>query len=180
MTLFERRLRAEWQLLHELAAKNPGRLVNLKADDSVFYVTLRETPGLRATASALNGERVVDTEHKLRFEFPVHYPAVPLMLYLEQPVLHPNIHPENGFVCLWSQHRVSNTLEHAIHKTVAMLGCRLFNDTVPHVMQPDALTHLQQHREELALELRAEPLIGITHAPDLTAIETTVRRRRLS
>ena len=60
-------------------------------------------------------------------------------MYLSVPVLHPNVHPETGFVCLWDRHRVSNTVEIAMHKLVAMLAGTLWNADALHVMQPGAV-----------------------------------------
>ncbi len=95
-------------------------------------------------------------------------------LYLEAPMRHPNIHPITGFVCLWEQHRVSYTVEHAIHRAAAILGWRLLNPDPRHVMQPDALLP-----EEPALPA-APVLQGIEHPAAFFDPPATPRRRRLS
>ncbi len=138
MTMLERRLRAEWNLLLALVERNPTRLDQLHACDTALLVTLHGPPVASADQSAA---RQISS-HDIRIEYPVHFPAVPMELYLRSPVLHPNVHPQTGFVCLWNRHRVSNTVEHALHKTVAMLSGRLYNSNAPHVMQPQALAHM--------------------------------------
>ena len=169
---FERRLRAEWRLLRSLAALNPGRLTGLRADDTTFYVTLEGTPALPlADGPAL-------PQHALRVAFPRYFPAVPMELFLSAPVRHPNIHPENGFVCLWDGHRVDNTVEHALHKTAAMLGWRLMNLDARHVMQPAAVS-LTSERDRLALQLAAPALLGVEHPAATFTPAGMVRRRRL-
>ncbi len=109
--------------------------------------------------------------HAVRLEFPVHFPAVPLEMFLEVPVVHPNIHPETGFVCLWERHRVSHTVEHAMHRLVAMLAGELQNAEAPHVMQPEAL--LRRHRSA------AMPLLGVEYEAFLPEARSAVRKRRL-
>ncbi len=131
MTTLERRLRAEWDLLIAMVQCNPGRLSHAAASDLSFTVTLSQPTSAGSTL------------HDIRVVYPVHFPAVPMELYLRSPVLHPNVHPHTGFVCLWERHRVSNTIEHALHKVSAMLAGRLYNANAPHVMQPEALASMQ-------------------------------------
>lgn len=138
LTTLHRRLSAEWELLLALVQRNPHRLTTPTGSDTTFRVTLHGSPSTPVHHRA--GPQL--TSHTIRIHFPVHFPAVPMELYLDIPVLHPNVHPETGFVCLWERHRVSNTVEHALHKTVAMLNGTLYNLHPLHVMQPGALPFL--------------------------------------
>ncbi len=169
----ERRLRREWDLLKNLVRLNPGRLSDASAQDTTFRVTLSGTPALALTPYAPD----LVLEHRLRLHYPRFFPAVPLELYLERPVRHPNIHPVSGFVCLWQTHRVDYTLEHALHRTVAILGWRLQNLDARHVMQPDILS---ANHAEVARKLVAPPLVGLQHAASQYQAVAAPRRRRLS
>ena len=175
MTILERRLAAEWELLLQLADRNPGRLSSLQADGAVLSLRLHGPTAMPADAATHPG---LVSIHAIRIEFPVHFPAVPMELFLETPVFHPNIHPETGFVCLWDRHRVSNTVEHALHKTVAMLAGELRNTNSIHVMQPEALDH--------PVRTQPMPLLGVNYdagpadaGPASDLHTSTVRRQRL-
>lgn len=173
-SLFERRTAAEWRLLQELAMANPARLANLRSEDDSFHFVLRKTPGLLADGSTAS-------EHAVRITFPVHYPAVPMTLHLSRPVWHPNVHPATGFICLWRTHRVADTVEHALHKLVAMLGLRLYNADAVHVMQPDALREVKSHSAALQEKLQTKPLVGVVHeSTSVLPTSSTTRRVRLS
>ena len=164
----ERRLANEWHLMRDLAGRNPDRIMDLRMRGSVITLRLR---GPDALPVGTDGHHCPVSQHALRMEFPVHFPAVPLEMYLEVPVVHPNIHPETGFVCLWDRHRVSHTTEHAMHRLVAMLAGELRNLDAVHVMQPDAVVHPQRSA--------AMPLLGVEHMDALLGPVPAVRRRRL-
>ena len=166
--VLQRRLSAEWNLLSRLAVLNPGRLTGLVASDAEFCGTLVE-PAARLVASG-----AWEKNHSFRLLYPVHFPAAPMELYLQQPVRHPNVHPETGFVCLWDRHRVSHTAEHAMHRLAAMLAGKLYNREAVHVMQPDALRY-----ETCQSEAEAYLLQGVTHG-DLLPAGPVAMRRRLS
>ena len=176
-TAYERRLQAEWLLLEQLAALNPARLHQPAwPEDATFHVTLRKTPALPL------GSGPLQDRHDLRIQYPRFFPAVPLELYLGQPVLHPNVHPLTGFVCLWDRHSVTNTVEHAIHKTAAMLGWKLLNPDPRHVMQPGAPQAFASAPSAMRTALAATGLRGIAHdfEPGGFARTDEPRRRRLS
>ena len=177
--MLERRLTAEWNLLLALVQKNPGRLQHPTACDTTFFITLHPV-----SAETTNGGATPWLpSHDIRIEYPVHFPAVPMELYLSTPVLHPNVHPQTGFVCLWDRHRVSNTVEHALHKTVAMLAGRLYNPEPLHVMQPLALSRLAQLSSEPPPQHEdGSSLQGVDYAaPWLDHLHSTPGRRiRLS
>ena len=170
----ERRLCAEWKLLQELAALNPARLHNPAADDRTFHLTLSHTPALR-----LGQPYSKANEHVLRIDYPRYFPAVPLELYLQTPMQHPNIHPQTGFVCLWDAHRITNNVEHAVHKTAAILGWQLLNAAPEHVMQSQAQTMIAR-RAELASLLAAPLLRGTSNGSSDTRAVPGAMRKRLS
>ena len=169
-SLYERRLLGEWQLLVALAERNPARIEDAVLHDGAISLRLLQTP-----ARLLDGSVV--SEHALSIGFPVHYPAAPMTLHLAKAVQHPNVHPHNGFVCLWADHRTSNTVEHALHKTVAILGGILFNANPIHLMQPAALPALQAMRNAGHVSLLYAPLHGIGVSPAFVDPPTTWRRR---
>ncbi len=169
-TLFERRLRNEWLLLDGLAGCNPGRITGARLQPGTIRFLLHGPSALPASDRASG---CLLTEHATRIEFPVHFPAVPMEMFLETPVFHPNVHPETGFVCLWDRHRVSNTVEHALHKLAAMLSGHLRNTDALHVMQPAAC--------DRPFQTEAMPLLGVHYDPGPAneGMPHTSRRRRL-
>lgn len=181
MTASERRLQAEWDLLQTLALLNPGRIDAIAASDRNFHFALHQTP---AYAGPIADPFRIRTKHTLRVFYPYAFPTVPLELYMEEPVWHPNIHPETGFICLWDRHRITNTVEHALHKVVAMMAGTLYNQNATHLMQPDALTWITGTPDAKAKRPEAAPLVGIEHeafSPDsLRNNQEQRRRQRLS
>lgn len=167
--LFERRLRSEWALLQALSACNPGRLTALEQRTGEFHLGLR---GPHAMSLRDGLPQCIITTHAVRMDFPVHFPAVPMEMFLATPVFHPNVHPETGFVCLWERHRVSNTVEHALHKLVAMLAGELRNTSPLHVMQPAAVDAALQYGP-------AMPLQGVAYEAAAVGTATSRRRQRL-
>ena len=154
-------------VLLDLAGANPGRLIDLRRTSAEFELQLHG-PAAMSIPNRHQGRRL--SVHDLRFEFPVHFPAVPMEMYLRTPVFHPNVHPETGFVCLWDRHRVTNTVELALHKLVAILAGDLFHADAPHVMQPGALP---------CARLEAMPLRGVAYEPAFpTVVPRDVDRRR--
>ena len=178
-TVPERRLRSEWSLLERLTMQNPHRLGELRAIDHTFFVKLRGTPGVLVPGTprevAQLRTRAV-TEHCIRITFPEYFPAAPMEVYLERPAVHPNIHPETGFVCVWDRHRVSNTIEHAIHKTVAILGWKLRNLEPVHVMQVDTLAEDATAWMEA---LAAPSLDGVLQPEKDLLLPSEAQRKRL-
>lgn len=153
-------------MLHALARRNPGRIAEVSIDTGVLTLVLHGPAALLVGTTP----PCPIARHDLRIDFPVHFPAVPMEMFLARPVVHPNVHPETGFVCLWNRHRVSNTVEHAMHKLVAMLAGQLHNAEPQHVMQPDALsTGLPQ--------VSAMPLLGVQYDWAAAEIPPAVRRR---
>ena len=131
--LRERRIAAERGFLDAMVRLNPGRLEfeswHRERDTDIARVRLLDTP-----ASLLNGS--VSQTHAVRLVFPAYFPSVPIEAYLDVPVLHPNVHPENGFICLWEKHSAGDTMIQALLQTQRVITGKLHNSNPEHVMQP--------------------------------------------
>jgi hypothetical protein len=135
-----RRLEREWELLAALADHNPGILEVVgresQPESEVFRVILHRTSALSLTKPP----RVMESaSHRAWFRYPAYFPSVPIEGFLDKPVFHPNIHPENGFVCLWSRFSVGDTIIEALRQLQRIVTWELWNDRAEHVMQPEAL-----------------------------------------
>jgi len=64
---------------------------------------------------------------------------VPIEAFLAVPVFHPNVHPDNGFVCLWTRGSTGDTIVTALVRLQNVIGWRLHNASPDHLMQPAAL-----------------------------------------
>ena len=133
------RLDNEWALLAELSRANPASLDDLSrsrdAAADFFRLPLRRTTALTGTPPHL--QRV--DAHVVEFRFPAWFPAVPIEAFLAVPVFHPNVHPDNGFVCLWTRGSTGDTIVTALVRLQNVLGWRLHNASPDHLMQPEAL-----------------------------------------
>src|SRR5208283_1455340 len=152
------RLDNEWALLAELARSNPGSLEILSrsrdAEADFFRVALHHTAAFTGTPPDL---RLVES-HVIDFRFPAWFPAVPIEAFLNVPVFHPNIHPENGFVCLWTRGATGDTILTALVRLQNVLTWRLHNASPDHLMQPEALAWLASPASAKALPLPCTPL----------------------
>jgi ubiquitin-protein ligase len=179
-------MQTEWLLLQEMVQLNESRIKDVSASDATFYLSLRHTPA--PALCAFDGGYIASfdtvTEHRMRVEYPAFFPSLPMEVYLEAPVAHPNIHPESGFICLWHKHLVSNSIEHVLHKTAAMLGWALRSDESMHVMQPKAFACARLHGREVETALKTAALAGVRHTPEVHSEDSSSNdappRRRLS
>jgi len=141
--LYERRLQEEWKLLASLELLNPDMVKidgrTAEGTGTTFSVTLRRSPSLIEVGTGLEP---VDS-HQVRFRFPPFYPAVHLEAFLDRPVFHPNVHPVNGFVCLWRDFSWDATILEAIEQLRRVISYQLVNPSSNHVMQPRALAWLR-------------------------------------
>ncbi len=124
--LRERRIRNEAEMLRQLADLNPESLQVLEMTADQFRMRF-STPAHGSP------------QHTLTFVFAPYYPAVPIEAYLESPVRHPNVHPENGFICLWDKHSAGDTVVEALRQTQRVLSGELWNAQADHLMQPEAI-----------------------------------------
>jgi len=137
-SLRDRRIEQEWLLLGKLAATNPTIVEVVRrrrlADSEDFEVRLHQTDGI-----PVGGE--VESRihsHEVRLSFPRFYPTSPLEAYLGKPLVHPNIDPENGFVCLWTRHGTRETVVEALRRLQEVISWKSFNLGTEHLMQRDA------------------------------------------
>jgi hypothetical protein len=129
------RIEKEWLLLGRLAEWNPEMLEivgrHSSAVEEVFEVRLLASPGL---ADAQDDRLTIREEHALRFCFTRLYPEVGIECYAAEPLFHPNIRPETGFVCLWDESRAQDTVIQALARAQAMAAFRMVNMGTAHVM----------------------------------------------
>jgi ubiquitin-protein ligase len=175
-TMRARRIENEWLLLQALQQANPGRLQLSRHTDS-FALEVSDLPALiEGPADPAKAGAATQRIHRIRVVFPRYYPTMPVEVYLDAPVFHPNVHPDTGFVCLWTKHRIQTTLEQTLAQLQRVLSWSLLNTDAEHVMQPEALLwHTQPGvREHLPL---ASVLFTPVHAEAWTPTATPLRRR---
>lgn len=133
------RVDQEWRLLERLTAANPEAIEILDREQSaiedLFHVRLHASPGVEAAAG--DDIRTRDV-HTLRLCFTKFYPEVPIDCYIAEPLFHPNVKPETGFVCLWEQSSPSDTVIQALARTQAMAAYRMVNTGQAHLMNRPA------------------------------------------
>src|SRR5258708_5920860 len=136
-SLAVRRLRQEWLLLQEIARLNPGVVEVLSrrrlADGETFEIALHQTCGI---TSWTEGRPVLARSHRVTFRFPRFFPSTPIEAYLATPVLHPNVDPSDGFVCLWTRSSSGDTVMEAVRRLQQIIAWKLVNFEATHVMQP--------------------------------------------
>jgi ubiquitin-protein ligase len=134
MTLRNRRMDTEWQMFETLANANKATFASITRAQDEFHILMRESP---AWVGAGN-ERHIETEHALRYVYPRYYPSLPLEGYFVRPILHVNVDPETGFVCLWKDCRPAQTIIDAILITRTIMACKTANFEPGHRMQHNA------------------------------------------
>lgn len=175
--LRQRRLAGEWRALQLLAAANPETLRvegrrSAGGGDAFEFVLLR-------TSGLLAPDTVTVRTHAARLLFPRFFPAMPIEAYLSQPVFHPNIDPQTGFVCLWSRWSAGDTVVNAVRRLQAIITWRLVCLDAPHVMQADA-REWYGSAGRVALPLPCEALrepCGWREEREMGAVPTGGRRR---
>jgi hypothetical protein len=122
---------AEWELLERLAAANRHVLVRIERCEKEFRVELGESPAWMGS----DAWRWIEREHPMRYVFPRYFPSLPFEAYIARPVVHPNVNPVNGFVCLWKSHRTTQMIVDAVVTTRAVLSWSAVNSDPEHRMQ---------------------------------------------
>ena len=139
------RIENEFELFAEAAANAPARLSPPSRTAQGLCFTLRSAPALHSRPASgdsrfsPNWSPFLRSEHTIRLSFPRYFPAMPIEAFVQEPVFHPNAHPDTGFLCLWSVHRVAHNVLNSIARIVAVLAWQLLNRDTEHVMQPSAL-----------------------------------------
>lgn len=122
------RIAREWKLLERLAAANPDHLELLDRQASpgeeTFHLRLHNSPGLERADGT---ELATRDRHTIRLGFTRFYPDVPIECYVEEPLFHPNVRPETGFVCLWQKSSLRDTSIQAVARTQALAAYRMVN-----------------------------------------------------
>lgn len=132
-------MRAERDYLRMLVESNPARLElvsDWRREGPADQVAVRL---LASPAYLLEGG--VARVHDVRLVFPEYFPAMSTEAWLARPVLHPNVHPANGFICLWQQHSPHYTVVETVLQVERVIGWRLWNGNPEHVMQ-DGIAHM--------------------------------------
>lgn len=131
MNLRSRRMEEEWQLLEKLACANPRVFAGISRIPDEFHITLKESPVWIQSGC----ERQIETEHTIRYVYPRYYPTLPLEGYFVHPLVHMNVDPVTGFVCLWDRYRPAQTIVDAILITRAIMAWKTANRDPAHCMQ---------------------------------------------
>lgn len=182
-SLHSRRVEQEWGLLQMLATANPSALaiVDRKQDAASqrFRVVLRQTCGLARKDGHL---QKLET-HVVDLFFPEFFPSVPIEVSVNSPVFHPNVHPENGFVCLWNRFSTGDTVIEALAQLQRVISWELVNERGDHVMQPEAVAWRANPDRSVELPLSYEPLTkpeGFQLERTYARLPSDAHRRRLS
>ena len=137
--LREKRLANEWAYLLSLAEANPERLYIIartrEGAGERFRFELKRTPAYTARPIGC----YIRDSHTITLLFPEFYPAVPCEAFLKETVFHPNVHPMNGFICLWDQSSPGDSVIEAVQQIQRVVTWNLYNPSPEHVMQADAL-----------------------------------------
>ena len=176
MTLRDKRLENEWKFLLQLQQDNPDLIrdasrTSLHGGDWLEFI-LRETSAFTLP----DGANRLAT-HRVKLHFPEYFPAVPIEAYLDVPVLHPNVHPENGFVCLWDRFSPGDSVIESVRQLQRVLSWELFNPHADHLMQVAAL---QDIPADIPLPYRAVQLSPSLSEAHAYAAPPLNRRQRLS
>ena len=137
--LREQRIEKEWTLLNKLAEVNPDKLEVVSRTglptEEVFSIRLNKSPAVERLAG---NETIIRETTNLRFCYPSFFPDSPIECYVEEPVVHPNVKAENGFVCLWSESNPRQGIVQAVARAQAIMAFRIVNLAEPHVMNRQA------------------------------------------
>jgi ubiquitin-protein ligase len=158
------RIEREWSLLLQLGELNPTylRLLGRKsrATEETFLLQLSNSPGIQ---EIVRENPNVREEHTVRLCFPRFYPDVPIECYVKEPLFHPNVRPDNGFVCLWERFSLDYTAIQAVCRTQAMAAYRMMNLRSEHVMNKEAAQWFEQKGKPADLVPLDGPELTVFH-----------------
>ncbi len=172
----ERRVESEWHTLLKIVSHNVG-VVTVLGRNSIagvdrFQIELRRSGGLLR----VNGVPAEVDTYGAAIEFPDFFPAVPMQVFLPRPLLHPNVQPVTGFVCLWDQTSPGDSVIEALQRLQLIASWKMFNDSPDHLMQPEAFD-LYPSRQALHIERIRLPEHLLDVRSSRTAIPSQMRRR---
>jgi Ubiquitin-conjugating enzyme len=151
-TVRAQRIEHEWYLLNQLRDLNPKQLRLLgrksRPNEETLFVELLQSPGIEGMDDRVPSIR---QEHTLRLCFPRFYPDVPIECYVKEPLFHPNVRPDNGFICLWERFNLDDTAIQAVCRAQAMAAYRMMNLKQEHVMNPEAAEWYEKEGQPRAL-----------------------------
>ena len=177
--LRDRRIENEWGLLRDAQRSQPS-IVELFDRESIsdgesFRLALHETSGI----VEIDGHRSVISSHHVEIRFPRFFPSVLLEVRLARPVFHPNVDPQNGFVCLWNRFAVEYTAVAALRQLQRVISWELINQTPRHILQPATIEWHQSMVREWAVPLAYSPILATSSSsPCASPPEPALRRRR--
>jgi len=171
MDLRSRRMDTEWQLLQDLAETNRSTFADVNRLQDEFRIVMQESPAWIGGES----ERRIETEHALRYVYPRYYPSLPLEGYFDRPILHVNVDPITGFICLWQDYRPAQTIVDAILITRAIMSGKAANWDPAHRMQQGVI---HEHQESYILQMPSLTLP--VNCRPLLFHRSTSGKRRLS
>ncbi len=137
--LREQRIEREWVLVRKLADLNPEKLEVVSRTsvptEEVFSIRLHDSPALERVSG---NETIIRKTTSLRFCYSRFFPDCPIECYVEEPVFHPNVKAETGFMCLWSEANPRQGIVQAVARAQAIMAFRIVNLSEPHVMNSQA------------------------------------------
>ncbi|GEM_PF-3741838 len=137
--LREERIEKEWVLLGKLADLNPEKLEVVSrtsaSTEQVFSIRLHGSPAIEKFTE---DKPVIRKTTSLRFCYPRFFPDCPIECYVEEPVFHPNVKTESGFMCLWAESNPRHGIVQAVARAQAIMAFRIVNLSEPHVMNSQA------------------------------------------
>jgi hypothetical protein len=139
-------------------------------------ILLHDTSGL----VEIDGRKTMVSSHGAEIRFPRFFPYVPMEATLQRPVFHPNVDPNNGFVCLWSRFFVGDTVVTALQQLQKVIAWELINQDPRHVIQPAAVEWYKSPSREWSLPLSYVAILSSDSAHGQATRAPATRRYRLS
>jgi ubiquitin-protein ligase len=175
MELRQRRIENEWDLLQQMAQANPALLSDIQRHQDDFLLKLSQT----TTPVRVEGSIDLRSEHDVRLSFPRFFPTMPIEAYVTPPVFHPNVHPDTGFVCLWSRFSLHDTVVEALCQLQRVLTFTLFSESADHIMQPEALESTKNPQAGRTMPLEYTKLTKPTRWQNDDGFRDFHKRRRV-
>jgi hypothetical protein len=170
------RLANERRYLAELAAYNPALIQILSHQSYASYDDIRFRLSASPALLKVGNELSVSSVHEGMLRFPRMFPSIPIEVYLNGPIFHPNVDPSTGFLCLWETYSPTYTSVDTLQQLRRILAWETTNFEATHLLQPDARDWSQSGRITFRLPLSKCKLA----VPPCPRVPVLVRRNRLS